>query len=204
MSDLAVICVRGFRALHHPGNVACLQDVLEVLQIRFTGVDYQNDVPGPVKMAVGQEIIARVHERGGRFVKRYRTNADWYEDSYRNAYAKVAQCLRDEALLIRRSTAAAAAALPIAEPFEGSVDGMDVQSFWKSIEAEEIMLIEEENCIVSLPDHGHEGFDWVNYTTESMMNLRFTTEYSNVPGWLQHIESPLFSQKPTEVTGPTG
>lgn len=117
-----VLCGPGGHNRQHPGNVEYVQDVKDVLQIRFSGVDYRNDVPESVKMAVSQEIVARVHERGGRIVKRDRTDADWYEDSYHNARLKASQCLRDQALLIRRN-AAAAAALPFAEPFEGRVDG---------------------------------------------------------------------------------
>lgn len=86
--DDDVLCYRGFSANAHPGNVK-YQRVKEKLQGDFETASYQD------KMSIVKQLVATVHEWGGRFLERDPATGKWFEAENKRAYQKASQALRE-------------------------------------------------------------------------------------------------------------
>lgn len=83
-----VILGRGGKSNHHPGNQEYLRDKSE-LQPRYFTVSKQE------KTRIAQELVDRVHARGGRFMKE-QDDGRWTEVDNEKARRKASQSLREE------------------------------------------------------------------------------------------------------------
>jgi hypothetical protein len=83
-----VLLGRGGRTNHHPGNKKYLQEK-EEMQARYMAASKQD------KTGVSQELVDRVHARGGRFLELDPTSNKWFEVTNIKARKKASQSLRE-------------------------------------------------------------------------------------------------------------
>lgn len=86
-TDLDCLCQRGGKASNHPGCQAFLKQK-EAMQIRYRKASLEE------KYRMSKELVAFVHNRGGRFLKKDKTGK-WIEIDEEAARRKASQALRD-------------------------------------------------------------------------------------------------------------
>jgi len=84
---LDVLCERGGKGNNHPGNKVYLQQK-ESMQDEYEMASKEK------KFQMSKVLVAFIHDRGGRFMKRAE-NGEWYEVDYKTARLKASQSLRD-------------------------------------------------------------------------------------------------------------
>jgi hypothetical protein len=89
-TEVDVLCGRGGRTNHHPGNIYYLQ-MKEDIQERYLAASKEE------KTAISQELVDAIHCRGGRFLKldERSNHHQWYEIDNRTARKKASQTLRE-------------------------------------------------------------------------------------------------------------
>ena len=87
-TDADVLCGRGGRTNHHPGNKLYLR-LKEEIQDRYLAAS-KND-----KTAISQELVDGIHKRGGRFLEQDDATGDWFEITAVKARKKASQTLRE-------------------------------------------------------------------------------------------------------------
>ena len=88
-TNLDCLCQRGGKAANHPGCQAFLKQK-EAMQPR-----YKRASPAE-KYEMSKELVAFVHNRGGRFLKMGKDGTTWSEIDYESARRKASQALRDQ------------------------------------------------------------------------------------------------------------
>ena len=88
VTDQDVLCGRGGRVNHHPGN-AIYQQEKDRIQKKYLAAEKHE------KTVISQELVDYVHARGGRFLKQEPKKDLWYEILPKEARKKASQTLRE-------------------------------------------------------------------------------------------------------------
>ena len=88
ITDADVLCGRGGRTNHHPGNKVYLSLKNDIQERYLTASDKD-------KTAISQELVYQIQKRGGRFLERDNATGNWFEITFEKAWKKASQTLRE-------------------------------------------------------------------------------------------------------------
>lgn len=87
-TDFDVLLGRGGRTNHHPGNKKYLEEKADI-QERYMAASKEE------KTGISQELVDRIHAKGGRFLELDKGNQKWFEVTNLKARKKASQTLRE-------------------------------------------------------------------------------------------------------------
>merc|ERR1719410_353357 len=89
LTENDVLCGRGGKTNHHIGNVR-FREIAEQMKETYINVKYAE------KSMIACNIVDRIYEKKGRFLKKCVDNDDWVEVSKEEAIKKTCQVLRED------------------------------------------------------------------------------------------------------------